>query len=340
MNDSPSKKQKSKFSSIPIRTLSKILEKTVLLFLVYGLSAVLLITLVFLYTINTLNEQEIQQLRLRPLAFVLPLPSSYPSREFAKEATSIDLPTVSASGFVVMDVSSSTVLYTKNPTLRFSLASTTKIMTALTALSYFQPDDVLVTQTTGIEGARLGLAKGEKLYFQDALYGLLLPSGNDVAVLIAENYPGGKDAFVAKMNENAKRWHLQNTHFGDPTGLNDRENYTTPVDLARLASIAIKNHELMTIVNTKQKAFHNVDKTKTYTVYNLNRLLGVSGVRGIKTGTTEEAGQVLVTLQDLKRQEQTHPIIYVVMRSTDRFSDTLQLMQLVANTVTFLTFSY
>lgn len=340
MNDSPSKKQKNKFSKVSIRTLSKILEKTVLLFLIYGLSAVLLLALVFLYAINTLNEQQMQQLRLRPLSLALPPTSAYPYRGFAQEATSIDLPTVSASGFVVMDASSSALIYAKNPTLRFSLASTTKIMTALTALEYFQPGDVLVTQTSGIEGAKVGLVKGEKLYFQDALYGLLLPSGNDVAVLLAQNYPGGMEAFVAKMNENAKQWHLQNTHFGDPTGLNDRENYTTPTDLARLASVAVKNQQLMTIVGTKQKTFQNVDRTKTYTLYNLNRLLGVSGIRGIKTGTTEEAGQVLVTLQDLERQEQTHPIIYVVMRSTDRFSDTLQLMQLVTNTVTFLTFSY
>ena len=109
------------------------------------------------------------------------------------------IPFISAKGAVIMDADSKTVLFAKNPELRFSPASTTKIMTALTALNYFKLNDILIVKTAKSDGVALGLKQGEKMTFENLLYALLLPSANDAALAISENYPGGKDAFVNKM---------------------------------------------------------------------------------------------------------------------------------------------
>ncbi len=242
------------------------------------------------------------------------------------------IPFISAKGAVIMDADSKTVLFAKNPQLRFSPASTTKIMTALTALEYFKSTDILTVKTAKSDGVVLGLKQGEKMTFENFLYALLLPSANDAALAISENYPGGKDAFVNKMNENAKKFNLFNTHYQDPAGLLDYGGYTTPVDLARLTSVAIKNPEFIKVVSTKSKIITSVDGYDVYSLNNLNKLLGIDGVYGVKTGYTEEAGQVLVT----SKLENGHTIILIVMSSKDRFLDTERLLNLVTNNISYL----
>lgn len=243
------------------------------------------------------------------------------------------LPFISAQGAVIMDADSKTVLYAKNPELRFSPASTTKIMTAITALEYFKPNDVLTVKTASNDGVVLGLKVGEKMTFENFLYALLLPSANDAALAIAENYPGGENVFINKMNENAKKYNLFNTHYEDPAGLLDDEDYTTPVDLARLASVAIKNQEFIKVVSTKSKIITDASgQDNVYELNNLNKLLGIDGVFGIKTGYTEEAGQVLV----IAKLENGHTIILIVMLSEDRFLDTQRLLDLVSNNISYL----
>ena len=231
-----------------------------------------------------------------------------------------------------MDGDSKTVLFSKNPQLRFSPASTTKIMTALTALNTFKPDDILTVKTATNDGSVLGLQEGEKITFENLLYALLLPSANDAALAIAQNYPGGETEFVKKMNENAKKYNLFNTHYEDPAGLLDDGDYTTPLDLARLASIALKNPEFAKIVSTKNKIITDVSGANIYPLDNLNKLLGSDGVDGVKTGYTQEAGEVLVT----SKMENGHAIILVVMLSSDRFLDTERLLDLVSGNITYL----
>ncbi len=240
------------------------------------------------------------------------------------------LPEISAKGAVVMDSDSKVVLYSKNPDLRFSTASTAKIMTALTALSYFKPNDILTVGEATDEGTLLGLKTGQQMTFRDILYGLLLPSANDVAFTIAQNYSSTTD-FVRQMNLNAVKLNLYNTHYQDPAGLEDDGDYTTPLDLARLASVAIKNPTFAKVVGTKQKTIADLSGT-SYQLNNLNKLLGFDGVDGVKTGTTEGAGQVLVT----SKLEGNHTIIIVVMGSQDRFTDTEKLLSLVSDNITYL----
>lgn len=242
-------------------------------------------------------------------------------------------PDISAHAAVVMDNDSKVILFAKNPKLLFSMASTTKIMTALVALAYYNLDDVLTVKTTGVGGITIGLKKGQKILFKDLLHAMLLPSSNEAALAIAENYPGGEEAFVNKMNEYARSLHLFNTSFADPAGLKDDKGYTTPLELARLASFALKNETFAKIVATKQKIISDASGLFSYSIFNLNKLLGINGINGVKTGFTDEAGQVLVTS---KKTTGGHTLIAVVMNSEDRFLDTKKLLDYVSNNLTYL----
>lgn len=242
------------------------------------------------------------------------------------------IPKISASGGIIMDADSKTVLYSKNPDLRFSSASTTKIMTALTAVDYFKPTDVLTVKALRVDGSVLGLFPNEQLTFESLMYAMLLPSANDAALAIAQNYQQGNAAFVEKMNEKANLLSLKNTHYGDSIGLEDTQDFTTPFDLARLASFAVQNQLIKNIVATKQKVITDITGVSVYDLENLNKLLGIDGVNGVKTGYTEEAGQVLVT----SKLEKGKTIIIVVMGSDDRFLDTQKLLDLVNNNLSFL----
>jgi serine-type D-Ala-D-Ala carboxypeptidase (penicillin-binding protein 5/6) len=241
-------------------------------------------------------------------------------------------PDISAKAVVVMDKDSRVVLFSKNPNLLFSMASTTKIMTALVALDHYKLDDVLIIKTEGVEGVNVGFKIGEKLFFKDVLYAMLLPSGNDAALAIAQNYPGEEKAFVEKMNEKAKSFRLTHTNFADSIGLEDSRDYTTPLDLAQLASIALENKMFARVVGTKTWEITDVTGENKYLLINLNKLLGVQGVNGIKTGYTTEAGQVLVT----SKKEGEKTLIIVVMDSQDRFFDTSILLNSISDNVNYL----
>ena len=253
-------------------------------------------------------------------------------------------PNITAKAVVIMDDESKTILFSKNPNLLFSMASTTKIMTALVALDYYKLNDILTVKSEKVEGVNVGFKIGEKLNFEDILYAMLLPSGNDAALALAQNYlpagkagPGGEKEFVKKMNEKARSLNLINTNFADPIGLEDSQDYTTPLDLIRLTSAALENKIFANIVKTKTLQISDITGENEYLLKNLNKLLGVSGVNGVKTGTTTEAGQVLVTSkQDLDSRGDKHTLIIVVMNSEDRFSDTRQLLDLISGNINYL----
>ena len=245
------------------------------------------------------------------------------------------IPDISAYAALIMDDASQVVLFAKNPRFRFSMASTTKLMTALIGLDYFAKDDILTVSRVGVEGAVAGFPRGEKLFFDDLLYALLLPPGNDAALAIADNYPGGVASFITAMNKKARVLYLNETNFSDPAGLGD-SGYTTVSNLARMTSFAIKNETIARITGTKQKVIANVDGSREYSLSNLNKLLGVDGVVGVKTGYTQEAGEVLITA----KVENGHTYIIIVMNSRDRFLDTQKLLSFLSDNVQFFSPSY
>lgn len=244
----------------------------------------------------------------------------------------VQYPDVTAKAAIIVDRDSQVMVFAKNPQLRFSMASTTKIMTALTGLDYYKLDDVLTIKRSGVEGSGLGFMKGEQYTFENLLYAMLLPSANDAAQAIADNYPWGAGAFVDRMNRKAEMLHLPNTHFSDPSGLDDDGDYTTVVDLARLASHAMGNPVITRITGTKYRTISNIQGTRQFQMTNLNKLLGYQGVTGMKTGTTEGAGEVLVS----SVEKDGHMYVIVVMQSSNRFADTSALINYVNTSVTYV----
>ena len=245
---------------------------------------------------------------------------------------STQAPEITADAGIILDRKSQVVLFKKNEDVRLSMASTTKIMTALTALDYYKADDILTVKNGNVEGSGVGLVVGDKFSFNDLFYMMMLPSANDAAQTIADNYPGGSDAFIKSMNEKAKSLSLNDTHFSDPTGLNDDGDYTTAIDLARLASHAIANPYFVEVTSTRYHVATSIGYGGQYELTNLNILLGDGGVTGIKTGTTEGAGQVLVT----STIKDGHTYIIVVMHSDDRFTDTRLLLNFIDQRVEYI----
>jgi D-alanyl-D-alanine carboxypeptidase (penicillin-binding protein 5/6) len=230
-----------------------------------------------------------------------------------------------------MDTASKIVLFSKNPNILYTMASTTKIMTALVALEHYKLDDILLVISTNAPPAVVGYPLGERVRFIDMLYGMLLPSGNDAAVAIAQNYPGGEKAFIQRMNDKAKELGLFQTHFNDSSGL-DNGNYTTPKELAYLTTVALQHPIFSHIVSSKEKLTTNVTGNKRYPLVNLNQLLGSYGVNGVKTGFTPDAGGMLVTSSTYNG----HTLVYVVMKSDDRFGDTEKLLEKTYGKINYL----
>lgn len=237
-------------------------------------------------------------------------------------------PIVSAQGVIVVDDSSGSILYEKNADLRLLPASTTKIITALTALDYYDLDSKLVVGNIRVEGQKMGLIKGEEITFRSLLYGLLVYSGNDAAEVIAQNYPGGRDLFINAMNLKAKQLNLDNSHFDNPVGLDGQNQISTAKDMVRLARVAMQNPLISEIVNTQEVSVTDISGKIIHRMESTNKLLGrVDGVRGIKTGWTENARENLITMIE----RDNHKVFIAVLGSQDRFGETKELIDWIFN---------
>lgn len=256
-----------------------------------------------------------------PEILILPTPAPYPQKTTVNPP-----PDVSAEGVLITDVNSGVTLYSKNQDTKFYPASTTKIMTAMVALEKFSLTDVLQVKTVVNNGQNMKLIAGERMSFENLLYGILVHSANDAAYTIAENYPGGVDAFIASMNQKANDLSMLNTHFTNPIGLDDPDHYTTVADLSRLSLVALENPLINKIVAISQITVSDTEYIHFHALKNVNELLGkIPGVSGFKTGYTEIAGQALVTTVD----RNNHKILIVILKSTDRFGDTEKLLNWV-----------
>ena len=199
---------------------------------------------------------------------------------------------VSATAAILVDATSGQVLFEKNADRRMLIASTTKIMTALIALRDGVLSDVVTVSryAAGTEGSSMYLKAGEQVTLEALLYGLMLPSGNDAAVAIAEHIAGSVPAFAVRMNEMAQALGMENSSFANPHGLNQEGHYSTARDMAKLANAAMDNETLRRITSTV--SIHIAGRTMT----NHNKLLtSLEGCIGLKTGYTQAAGRTLVT---------------------------------------------
>lgn len=247
-------------------------------------------------------------------------------------------PLTLSSPAIVQDVLSKVIIYSKDPDSVLMPASTTKIMTALVAFDHYQLDEILTIRTEDRAiGSTMELIRGEQITVENLLYGLLVESGNDAALALAENFcaPNGAtgevgscgyDAFVKAMNEKAKLLHLNKTIYKNPSGVESFGHVTTARDLSVLAAYAVENPIINKIMQVKNVTVTDVTGTVSHYLENTNELLGVlPGVKGLKTGWTENAGECLVTYVE----RDGHPVITVVLGSSDRFGETTRLVNWV-----------
>ncbi len=236
---------------------------------------------------------------------------------------------LSAVSAYALDLSSMTVLYDKNADLVLYPASTSKMVSALVTVDNFALDQELqVAKEATVAGNKLSFKEGELVRVDDLLAALLIFSANDSAYILANNYPTGLSGFVEQMNEKVKNLGLRSSHFVNPAGLDEDGQQSSARDLTIIAKELIKNQRLKQLVATPYKKISNQSQNWSYDLYNNNQLLGrIQGVAGVKTGTTELAGEVLVTLIE----RDGHQILMTLMNSQDRYQDTSKLIAWILN---------
>lgn len=221
-------------------------------------------------------------------------------------------PPIDAAAFVLLENKTGTVLYAKNALQPRAPASTTKVLTALLALERGRLSDTVTVSpyAASTPGSTADLHAGQKITLEELLYGLLLRSGNDAAVAIAEHIGGSETAFARLMNERASELGATRSRFQNPHGLDKPGHFSTGLDLALIARTGMLYQKFAQIVGTREFA------TRAGTWYNTNRLLwGFAGAEGIKTGTTGLAGNCLVAAASRDGMQ----LISVVLDSGDRW---------------------
>lgn len=288
-----------------------------------------LISLILLLTMSTSNiiifaDDEIEEYNKK-------IDNNEINKTIETSANLNDEPKINSRSAVVIDRKSKNIIYGKNENVKRAMASTTKIMTAMVVIQNTNLNNIveISKKAAGTGGSRLGLKAGDKITVKDLLYGLLLRSGNDCAVALAEYVAGSVPEFSNLMNQNAQMLDLNNTHFVTPHGLDEEEHYTTAYELAILADYALNNEVFAQIVNTKSYTI-NINKNSK-TLNNTNELLGnLNGVYGVKTGFTNGAGRCLVT--SIKRGNLD--VICVVLGADtkkDRTRDSAKLIEYTFN---------
>lgn len=238
-----------------------------------------------------------------------------------------ELPKTNSRRYIVYDRISKSMIIGKNEDVKSAMASTTKIMTTIVILEKANLNEKVTVSAKagGTGGSRLGLKRGDKASVRDLLYGLMLRSGNDAAVALAEHVGGSVKGFAELMNEKAIELGLTNTHFVTPHGLDDANHYTTALELAKLTDYAMNNETFAKIVGTKSTTIYINNQSRQ--INNTNELLGVlNGVVGVKTGFTNNAGRCLVT--ETKRNNMD--IITIVLGADtkkDRTKDSVNLIE-------------
>lgn len=235
-------------------------------------------------------------------------------------------PVVHSSAAVVLDGDTGAVLYDAGAHRRLPPASITKIVTAMVAIERGDLDAPVTVDIDSLDfsirtdSTVMGLEPGDTLTLRDLLYGMMLPSGNDAAIAIAEAVAGSEQAFVVLMNAKAAELGLRDTHFTNPHGLNDPDHYTSAYDIAQLGRWAMSDPRFREIVGAREWIIHG---SRTYTLYNNNNLLtAYPDADGIKIGWHEEAGPTIVG----SAVRNGHRVIVALLNAEHEIPDTSALL--------------
>lgn len=233
---------------------------------------------------------------------------------------------INARSAIAIDAKTRIVLYEKNANDTIPIASTTKIITSLVALKYANLDKIveISSRAANISGSTVGYKKGELITMKELLYGLMLRSGNDAAIAIAEGTSTSVEEFVRLMNEYATEIGILNTHFESPHGLDSTYHYSTAYDLALATAKAKENSAFNDIVSSIDVDAKTYNFTRSY--HNINKiLLLVPNANGVKTGSTGLAGKCLVSSANIKG----HDVISVVLNCNSRWSETSKIFKYI-----------
>lgn len=245
-------------------------------------------------------------------------------------------PIVNSKNVIVLDRKTLLPLYEKNAYSKVAMASTTKILTCIIALENCSLNEIVTVskKAASVSGSTLGLNSNMKLSINDLLYGLMLRSGNDCAIAIAEHISGSVENFSVLMNEKALSLGLNDSNFVTPHGLDDQNHFTTAYELAILTDYALKNQKFREIVSSKTYTISLNGYPRT--ISNTNELLGTTqGVYGVKTGFTFEAGRCLVSAC---KRNNLDIIVVVLGADTKRIrtKDSLSLINYTFNTYKYV----
>lgn len=232
---------------------------------------------------------------------------------------------VSAKAAVLLEEKTGKVLYAQNETLSLPMASTTKVMTALLAMEYGKMDEIVTTSRNafGVPGTSIYLSQGERLTLEQMVHGLMLASGNDAAVAIAEHIGGSVDEFCAMMTDRAAELGCRDTVFKTPHGLPNSIHHTTAYDLALIAREAMRYPLFRKIVSTQRATIPWEGRDYNRILNNKNRLLSsYQGATGIKTGYTKAAGRCLVFGAERNGLE----VVGVVLNCPNWFDEAAKIM--------------
>lgn len=233
---------------------------------------------------------------------------------------------ISAKAALAIDLDTQMSLFEKSPDLRLPIASLSKLMTALVILDEndLQEAVTISADVNQTEGSRIWLYPGEQITVENLLKGMLIQSGNDAATELAKYNSGTTRAFSEKMNQKAFYLGLQNSHFLDPAGLDDVNNYSSAHDLALISKHILKYDFVRKIVATRLTSVFSTDGKLEHKLENTNKMLElIWGAKGLKTGTTEIAGQCLITLLDVHGNE----ILIIILGSENRYQDTEKILE-------------
>lgn len=238
-------------------------------------------------------------------------------------------PKIEAQAAILIDAKTGQILYEKNSHVRNAPASTTKVLTAIIAIESGQLDEEvkISSRAANTAGSSMHLSTGQLISMRELVIGLLLRSGNDAAVAIAEHLAGSVESFVTLMNYKAQLLDATNSHFANPHGLTAVNHYSTAFDLAWIARYALTNPIFSTIVNTKETNIEWLDrrgKEHDQSLKNTNKLLWLlEEADGVKTGTTNQAGPCLISSATRGNQK----LIAVVLHDHSRWYDSMQLLK-------------
>lgn len=295
----------------------------------------MLTSFISLYIAATMPPDIIPQEELTPTAFDISEFISSKTFEPVKDPLLIS-PIIEAKSSIAVDMASDKILFEKNAYAMLPIASITKLMTITIVTEENDPTEIVTVSNyaANIEGSQMYLRASEQISLENLLYGAIIHSANDAAVALAEHNAGSVDAFVEKMNAKAKEFGLENTHFSNPIGLDDYNNYSSSYDIAVLAKHIYQNKFVKHAAKLKELEVKSVDGTYSHLLESTNNLLGNEylNIKGLKTGKTDGAGLCLVAIAET---ETDNEIITVVLNSPDRFYETKVLIDWIFRAYTW-----